>query len=102
MSRLEKCVIYNLRETYHELGRYEFKVSLNPRLFKTSQSFDVLVLNPEGKAIPCEVKHWGRKIHCAFEIDENVSDGVGLVKVVRKQDDQSEVVGRNTFWIIKV
>lgn len=97
----EKFVVYNLRETYHELGSYEFKVVLNPKFFKNSHRSELTLVDSDGRPMRYEVKKWGRKINCAFTIDPSVADGVSqaYLKLLTEKDD--EVAGRLIFWVIK-
>lgn len=94
----EKYVVYNLRETYHELGKYEFKVVLSPKFFKNSHECELLLQDSDGKPIRNEVQKWGRKINCSFVLDETVADGVSQA-LLKLSGDKGEV--RITFWVIK-
>lgn len=100
-SSADKFVVYNLRETYHEVGDFEFKIVLNPKNFKSSHLSDVSMFNPDGKEMKATIKKWGRKIMCSFTIDQTVPDGVAVVKMNLKDEKDQSFPGRLTFWVIK-
>jgi len=89
--------VYNLLETYHELGQYQFKVVLNPRYYKTGHDFKVEMFDSSNKPMNFKFEIWGRKINVDFVIDDNVSDGVAYANVM-KNDNQ---IARLTWWVIK-
>jgi hypothetical protein len=93
----QKFQAYNLRETYHELGDYRFKIVLHPRYYKSGHDFRVELFDSSNKLMKYVVEIWGRKLNVLFRIDEAVSDGVSYVNIIRG-DNQ---IGRLTFWIIK-
>jgi hypothetical protein len=97
----EKFVVYNLRETYHELGQYEFKVVLNPKFFKNSHRSELILVDSDGKPMRFDVKKWGRKINCSFTIDPTVADGVSQAHLKLLTEKEELVAGRLTFWVIK-
>jgi hypothetical protein len=97
---VDKFVVYNLRETYHELGEYEFKVVLNPRYFKNSHLSELVVFDSDRRVIQQEVNKWGRKMNCKFRIDKDVSDGVAVVELILKTERDS-IPARLSFWVIK-
>ena len=97
----DKYVVYNLRETYHELGEYEFKVVLNPRSFRNSHLSEMALVDSDGKPMRFELKKWGRKMNCSFHIDEKVADGIAVAKLSLKDERGTEVTGRVQFWVIK-
>lgn len=103
MSRpIEKFVVYNLRETYHELGTYEFKIVLNPRFFKSSHYCDMSLVDSDGRPINFKLERWGRKINCSFDINSRVADGVSHVRLALKSSETSNISsGSLSFWIIK-
>jgi len=101
VAQKEKFVLYNLRETYHELGEYEFKVVLDPRSFKNGHLSELTCVDSDGKPMNFEVQKWGRKINCKFIIDKSVSDGVSTVKMTLRDDEGHELAGRTSFWVIK-
>ena len=96
-----KFVAYNLRETYAELGEYEFKVVLSPKHFKNSHSSELSLRDSDGKTMRHEVNRWGRKMNCKFTIDDDCSDGVAACRLVLRDDRGRETVQQLTFWIIK-
>lgn len=93
-------VIYNIRETYHELGRYEFKLVLDPACFRDSHFCSVSAVDPDGKPFPMDVKHWGRKMNCSFELTESVPDGV-VVANFDLRNASGSFPARLTFWVVK-
>lgn len=97
----KKFQVYNLRETYHELGEYEFKIVLHPRFFKNSHLSELVLVDSDGKEMKHETKKWGRKINCHFVIDPSVADGVSICTLQLKDDKERLVPGRLTFWVIK-
>lgn len=97
----EPYVIYNLRETYAETGRFEFKVVLNPDVFKNGLGSDVNLINADRRDMPVDVKRWGRKINCGFTIDETVPDGVVTIVLKLCDEGVKPVEGRASFWVIK-
>lgn len=97
----QKFVLYNLRETYHEFGIYEFKVVLDPRSFRNGHFSEVTCVDSDGKPMKLDVQKWGRKINCKFVVDRDVSDGVSTVKMDLKDDEGHSCQGRTSFWIIK-
>lgn len=97
----DKFVVYNLRETYHELGEYEFKVVLSPKYFKNSHISEMQLVDSDGKTMRFELKKWGRKMNCIFIVDETSADGVASARLQLKDDRGNIVPGHLTFWIIK-
>lgn len=95
-------LVTGLRETYHELGEYEFKVVLDPERFDNSHHCGVEMLDSDGKPMRCSVRHWGRKMICSFAIDRDVTDGVSTI-LVRLRDDEasSSITVRYSMWVIK-
>ena len=96
-----RFVIYNLRETYHELGTFEFKIVLDPRYFKNGHLSEVFLHDSDGKPMEVDVKKWGRKINCTFCIGPNVPDGVSVIRMNLKDDAGSEHSARASFWVVK-
>jgi hypothetical protein len=97
----ERFTTYGLREIYHELGTYEFKIVLNPRFFTNSHLSEISFLNPDGGPMTCSVDKWGRKINCSFTVDDGIPDGVILVNM-RLVDDKEQVTNhRLTLWVVK-
>jgi hypothetical protein len=92
-----KYQVYGIRETYHELGQYQFKVVLNPRFYKTGHDFRVEMFDSSNRPMNFKFEIWGRKINITFEIDDYVSDGVAQATVFRGNNQLS----RFTFWVIK-
>lgn len=96
-----KFVVYNLRETYHELGKYDFKIVLNPKFFKNGHMSELKCVDSDRKNMKFSCEKWGRKINCSFIIDNDVSDGVSIVDMNLKDENGKEYPGRITFWVIK-
>ena len=92
-----KYQVYNMRETYHELGQYEFKVVLSPRFYKTGHDFKVEMFDSSRRPMNYKMEVWGRKLNVTFDIDHNVSDGVAFVNVYKGTNQ----LARLTCWIIK-
>lgn len=90
--------VVNMRDTYHELGRHEFKIVLNPKKFKNYEGVTVKIIDSDGKNIPNEIKFWGVKINCVIDLDDNVADGVATVYLEAKDQKIHEML---TFWVIK-
>lgn len=101
-KQIEKYVTYNLRETYHEFGRYEFKIVLSPKHFKNGHMSEVSIVDCAGRPVETELKKWGRKINCTFLFDDSVEEGVCNVSLLLKDDERStSVSGSLRFWTIK-
>ena len=94
-------VVHNLRETYHELGQFEFKVIVNPRIAKTAQALDISVCDSDGRPIAFEARRWGTKLRCKITIDETVSDGVAQAIVSIKRENGSVTREMFQFWVVK-
>jgi hypothetical protein len=99
--QIEKFVVYGLRDTYHELGRYEFKVVLNPRFFKNSHDCELELVDGAGKPMRYELNRWGRKLNCSFIFDSEVADGVSRAMMSLRSDSGQVHVGQISFWCIK-
>ena len=89
--------VYNLREIYHELGEYQFKVVLSPRFYRSGHDFRVEMADSANRPMRHRVDVWGRKINVSFTIDEGVADGVFHADIVRKD----KTLVRLTGWCIK-
>src|SRR6516225_4075534 len=96
----ERFGVYKLRETYAELGEYEFKVVLSPRHFKNSHLSEMTLVDSDGQPMRFELKKWGRKMNCVFIIDEMTSDGVAAARLQLKDDRGNVSPGQLTFWVI--
>lgn len=94
-------VVYNIRETYHELGTYEIKIVLSPKHFKNGHLSDIVIVDSDGKPMKHDVQKWGRKINCTFTIDPTVSDGVAAIRMNLVTAKERKVQKMLTFWIIK-
>lgn len=94
-------VIYNLRETYAEKGTYEFKVVLNPDVFKNGHASEVRLVDSDMKTVPAEVRKWGRKINCSFTIDDSIPDGVISIWLHLRDEGGDTVNGKAICWVIK-
>lgn len=102
MSRnTDHFVVFNIRETYHELGEYDFKIVLDPAKFKTSQLLSYKMLDSDMKSMDFSVQKWGRKLNCRFKIDPNVSDGVSYFYAVVTNSKGEEEKIQLKFWVIK-
>lgn len=94
-------VVMNLRETYHELGEYEFKVVLSPKHFKSSHVSEFMVVDSDGKEMSTDIGRWGRKVIIKFRIDEGVSDGVSALKMQLVTETGKKYQRNVTWWVIK-
>lgn len=94
-------VVYNLRETYHELGKYDFKIVLNPKFFKNGHPAEVQFFDSDRNKMKFKCEKWGRKINCSFVIDSTVADGVSFANLVLIDDEGTKHNERITFWVIK-
>lgn len=94
-------VVLNLRETYPEVGKYDFKIVLSPRNFKTSQAAQFSLRDSDGVAIEHELRKWGRKMSCTFVIDGRVADGVACASFTVPDVKGRPFVGNLSFWVIK-
>src|SRR6266487_1227258 len=97
----EKFLVYNLRETYHELGEYEFKIVFSPKHFKNSHLSDLKVFDSDGRPMAYELKKWGRKMNCRFLIDDSCSDGVAVARLFLLDERRNEHMMQLTWWVIK-
>jgi len=97
MAPAPRYQVYGLDETYPELGRFSFKIVLNPRFFKSGQDFDVTFTDGARQPVKFVLKKWGRKLNVDFVIDNNVSDGIATVSII----NNSNSIGTLTFWVIK-
>ena len=89
--------VYNIRETYHELGEYQFKVVLNPRFYRTGHDFRVEMFDSANQPMRYSFEVWGRKLNVKFVVDGGVSDGVAHADIFRGDNR----VARLNYWIIK-
>lgn len=102
MKKFEgNLVVFDLKETYHELGQYTFKVVLNPSLFKDSHQSSVVMYDGSGKDMNFSLSKWGRKINCTFTLDNSVADGVCAVYLTLVNDKGETVPEFLSFWCIK-
>jgi hypothetical protein len=97
----DRFIVYGLRETYHLLGEYEFKVVLNPKYFKNSHACFMKLVDGSGMPMKYEITKWGRKINCKFALDDSVSDGVCLASMDLVDSEGKPEQARVTFWCIK-
>ena len=92
-----KYQVYSMRETYHELGEYQFKVVLNSRFYRTGHDFSVEMFDSSNQRMNFKYEIWGRKLNITFVIDKNVSDGVAYVNVMKGNNK----IARLSTWVIK-
>lgn len=97
----DNYVVYGLRETYHELGQYEFKVVLSPKKFRNSHASDLILFGSDGKPMQFELHKWGRKMNCKFTIDQNVADGISVAKLSLLDASGNSLSTNVTWWVIK-
>jgi hypothetical protein len=98
---IEKFIVYNMRETYAELGEFEFKVVLSPRHFKNCHGSEMKVVDSAGREMSCETKKWGRKLTCRFAISTETADGVARVSLLLGDDSGHSYSQQLEFWVIK-
>ncbi len=94
---VESFIVQGLRETYHELGEYSFKLVLNPRRFANGHGVSLSLVDSDRKPMAADVRCWGRKVTCTFVIDGTVSDGISYVRVKNGSSEEKVL----TFWVIK-
>ena len=94
-------VVYGLRETYPELGKYSFRVVLNPKVYSDCHESKMTMVDSDGTPMYFDVRKWGRKINCSFVIDEETADGVSSISLELKTDDGTWNRSRLSLWIIK-
>ena len=94
---MKGIVIIDLLDTYHEKGKYSFQVVFDPKRFKNCHLAKIEIFDPNSNPIDVDVKKWGKKMSCSFNIGESISDGVCLVKV-HVDNDREHVT---SFWVIK-
>lgn len=97
----DKLAVYSLREIYHQLGEYEFKIVLNSRFFKSGHGSVVRMFDSDGKEMPIEQSTWGKKINVQFKIDEGVPDGVARIKLHLVPDKGPSFEKHLSYWTIK-
>lgn len=100
-TKQQKFVTFGLRETYHELGVFEFKIVLNPKFFKIAEFSNVVMKDSDDRAMKYSVERWGRKINFKFTVDKTVSDGVSVVELDIIDNNMKSSRCRLTFWVIK-
>jgi hypothetical protein len=96
-----KYVIYGLKETYYELGEYEFKIVLDPKHFSNSHLSEIKCVDSDGRKMKFHFEKWGRKINCKFILDKDVSDGVSRIEMLLKDDEEHQLLTKSSFWVIK-
>lgn len=94
-------VILDMEETYCELGEHNFKIVLNPKVFKDSHDVAIEMFDPDSNPMKVNVRKWGRKMQFNFLIDEKVSNGVCIVKLNMVTDKNQELKETLHYWIIK-
>lgn len=94
-------VVYGLRETYAELGEYEFRVVLDPKKYSDSHESTLSIVDSDGNRMPHNLRRWGRKMNCSFVVDEETADGVSSINLELKSNDGSVDKVRLSMWIIK-
>lgn len=94
-------VVYNLRETYAELGNFEFKIVIDPKFFKGGILEEIYLVDSDMKPIKHEVRKWGRKVNLSFTIDGTVADGVASCHMRFVSESGMTIPGKVIFWVIK-
>lgn len=93
-------IAYNVRETYHELGTFEFKLVFDTTAADPSTT-DLSILDSDGKPVPFRSRRWGKKLNCSFDITDEVADGVAVVNLSFTTVRGEQRRERLTFWVIK-
>jgi len=89
-------VIYDLCETYHRSGDFEFKIVLD-KTFKNGHDISIKMFDPDNNPMEVNSEVWGRKVNCIFSIDKDISEGVCVLKI-----ELPEGISENVqYWIIK-
>jgi len=94
-------VVLNFRDTYHEVGDYEFKIILDPKRFKNGHRATIRMMNADRKEVSLDVNRWGRKINCFFSINDDDPSGVYVVNFRINDDDGNEIDKTFHCWVIK-
>lgn len=89
-------VVYDLCETYHRVGTFQFKIVLD-KTFKNGHDITIEMFDPENNQIPVLIETWGRKINCTFSISNTIQDGVCLLKI----NIPGKLEETLQYWIIK-
>jgi len=97
MAPAPRYQVYGLHETYPELGRFAFKIVLNPRFFKSGQDFEISFVDSDRRPMAFDLKRWGRKLNVDFIINPGTADGVAVITILRGTIE----VGRLKMWVIK-
>ena len=90
-----KMVVYDLRETYSNVGKFHFKIVLG-KSFKNGHEIDIKMYDSKNEEMELTSETWGRKVNCEFTIPESAQDGVHTVKI--KLLDMIEVL---QYWVIR-
>lgn len=94
-------VSYDLRDVYHELGVYSFKLVLHPKDFRNGHSLKVSCRDASGKSFPLKHEVWGRKINFEFTVDTDTPDGVSVIDLELQNNSGNRINHRISFWVIK-
>ena len=94
-------VIYNLRQTYHERGKYSVKVVLNPRRFKNCHDCSLKLIDAKAQPMKFELNRWGRKLNVDFTIDETTAEGVSGAYMDLVDSRGRHVTGSFMFWVVQ-
>lgn len=89
-----------LREVYAEPGTFTAKMIIDPRVSNDIGSVDVTVSNADGRPMMLDSKRWGTKLTVTFKIDETTPDGVAIIDVLMRKNDQP-IRERLQFWVVK-
>ena len=94
-------VVLNFRDTYHEIGEYDFKIILDKKKFKNGHDATIKMADAEKKDVSLDVKRWGRKINCHFSLSEKDPNGVYVVSFNARDDKGNDVEKSFHCWVIK-
>ena len=94
-------VVFDLLDTYHELKEHCFKIVLSPKIFKNSHDVMVEMLDANNEPLELDVRRWGRKINCTFDLTKSVPDGVCVIKMKASTGSGKKITETFHCWVIK-
>ena len=100
-SQCDSFILQGLKTAYLELGSHAFKIILDSKKYSSSHDCEIEMIDSKGRRIKCEANKWGRKINCEFDIDESVSDGVSMLKLLLVDDENKKISKSYHVWIVK-
>lgn len=97
----DSFVVTHLRDIYHELGEFEFKVAFDTEKFGQESKPTIQTIDSSGKPMKSYAKIWGSKLKCYFVIDSSVSDGIAFSKFSLMSKSGEVFEKTVTFWVVK-